>query len=256
MRGDIDLKTILIVEDNDIIRQSLIEIVNENFKGINILGVDNGEKAIEIFENQHIDLFLLDINLPDQSGMDIAEKIRSIAEYEHTYIIFTTGGISCIPEIVSRKYHSYDFLEKPFTKAEVIELVQYGLTEAEKKTMPVESEPKLHILLKQNIYLMVKLEDIYFIESNLRTVMIHTVDEIIKTKKNSLKQLEKKINQIDSNQFMRVHKSYLVNLTKVRRVEVGKNIAGVIQFSGYKETAMIGKKYEKEFLKKIKYLGI
>ena len=64
-----------------------------------------GKKAIDILKTEKIDLFFLDIELSDISGMEIAEVIRSIEYYEFSYIVFITtpdGAIEDTCDSISR----------------------------------------------------------------------------------------------------------------------------------------------------------
>lgn len=63
---------ILYVEDNDYIRESVAELLA--LGGRRIVGVANGAGAREALREQHVDLLMTDINLPDGSGLDVARE--------------------------------------------------------------------------------------------------------------------------------------------------------------------------------------
>ena len=71
-------KRLLITEDDD----SLREIINDYFtsRGCAVQCAENGERAEELFQTGSFDAVLLDINLPDESGFAVCEKIRKTRE--------------------------------------------------------------------------------------------------------------------------------------------------------------------------------
>ncbi len=86
--GDGLMNHILVVEDNEISRKNLVDVLKENFSNIRIYQAGTGAEANKVLRNVQIDLFFLDIELPDTNGMKIAETIRSMKQYELAYIIF------------------------------------------------------------------------------------------------------------------------------------------------------------------------
>jgi CheY-like chemotaxis protein len=66
--------TILIVEDDEFSREVLRQILLS--EKASILTADDGEKAIEVFENNAIDLVLLDLRLPGLSGFEVIKKMK------------------------------------------------------------------------------------------------------------------------------------------------------------------------------------
>ena len=65
---------ILLVEAEEHIRKVIK--VNLEMEGYEVISTDNGRKAIEITENQHFDLLILDVMLPEVNGFQICEQVR------------------------------------------------------------------------------------------------------------------------------------------------------------------------------------
>ncbi|WP_113672632.1 response regulator [Vallitalea guaymasensis] len=84
------MNNILIVEDNDTSRNNLEHVLKTNFSDVKIYKAGTGKTALKLLKEIKMDLFFLDIQLPDISGLKIAEIIRSIEQYELSYIIFIT----------------------------------------------------------------------------------------------------------------------------------------------------------------------
>ena len=78
------LKKILIVEDDQLLNRTLA--YNLTSDGYEVISVFNFDSAVRKLRENEFDVALLDINLPDGSGLDLCEEIRNRGQ--HTYIIF------------------------------------------------------------------------------------------------------------------------------------------------------------------------
>jgi len=105
-------KKILAVDD----RPEILKFVNEALKmHYKVFGVGNGITAIKVMEAQQPHLFILDIDMPDMDGFELAEKIRAQKAFASTPIIFLTGNAS--KEHIERALEvgANDFIVKPST---------------------------------------------------------------------------------------------------------------------------------------------
>jgi DNA-binding NarL/FixJ family response regulator len=66
---------ILIVDDHDVIRQSLGQIIASEFPRANCVKVENGNRCIELLKKESFDLVILDMNLPDMDGISLTEWV-------------------------------------------------------------------------------------------------------------------------------------------------------------------------------------
>ncbi|HKB87879.1 MAG TPA: sigma-54 dependent transcriptional regulator [Ignavibacteriaceae bacterium] len=111
-------KTILIVDDEEFIRLSLEQILSE--EKYNVILNESGAAALKTIKGEEIDLVLLDLNLPDMSGIDILRQIRDIQPEILTIIM--TGFASVESAVEAIKLGAYDYIKKPF-KADAIKLI-------------------------------------------------------------------------------------------------------------------------------------
>ena len=81
--------TVLIVDDDARVRRALAELLR--FEGYQVLEADSGETALELAGGCHVDSFLLDIEMPGLSGINLCRKLRGLEQYRMTPIIFVTG---------------------------------------------------------------------------------------------------------------------------------------------------------------------
>jgi two-component system, NtrC family, response regulator AtoC len=112
-------KTILIVDDEEFIRLSLSQILSE--EKFNVILSDSGSEALKTIKREEgIDLVLLDLNLPDMSGLEILKQLNSVQPGILTIIM--TGFASVESAVEAIKLGAYDYIKKPF-KADAIKLI-------------------------------------------------------------------------------------------------------------------------------------
>ncbi|KAF0092424.1 MAG: two component transcriptional regulator winged helix family [Fusobacteria bacterium] len=109
-------KKILIVDDEkDIVKILETVLKNEGFQ--NIFTAHTGKEALNISKNNQIDLFLLDIMLPDMNGLEICKEIRKIYI---SPIIFLSAKSDEVDRVLGISLGGDDYITKPFSPREVI----------------------------------------------------------------------------------------------------------------------------------------
>ena len=135
----IRLKKILIVDDEEFIRLSLQQILSE--ENFTVILNDSGTLALKTIRDEEIDLVLLDLNLPDISGLDVLKQIKIVQPEILTIIM--TGFASVESAVEAIKLGAYDYIKKPF-KADAIKLITKLALETQslKKTVSRLKEQK------------------------------------------------------------------------------------------------------------------
>lgn len=110
--------SILVIEDSNTQRENLVKMIEKEFIDIRIYQSSSITTAMSILKEKDIKLFFIDINLGDESGLELAKKIRTIPKYKLTGIVFITSQIIHIIEAF-KSIHCYDFLVKPYDVSEV-----------------------------------------------------------------------------------------------------------------------------------------
>jgi two-component system alkaline phosphatase synthesis response regulator PhoP len=108
--------SILLVED-EIALQKAIQ-VNLELEGYEVTATDNGIDALQLFHNQHFNLIILDIMLPELDGIAVCEKIRLINQ--DVPILFLTARDSAEDRVLGLKKGADDYLVKPFNLEELL----------------------------------------------------------------------------------------------------------------------------------------
>jgi DNA-binding response OmpR family regulator len=107
-------RTILVVEDEPILRETLVEALEAD--GFRVVGAADGREALERFRSEHPDLILLDLMLPELSGIDVCRIIR--AESSVPIIMLTARG-SEVDKVVGLELGADDYVTKPFSLREL-----------------------------------------------------------------------------------------------------------------------------------------
>ncbi|HOP03595.1 MAG TPA: LytTR family DNA-binding domain-containing protein [Tenuifilaceae bacterium] len=203
-----------------------LNLINSYIKKIDFLNLkgsfQNAIKAAHFCENNDVDLIFLDINMPDISGLQFLKSL-----HKDPLVIFITAYSEFALE--SFNFNVVDYLLKPieferFLKAANKAYKSFIPKEVKKEEdLPSESSNEfIHLKSNKTVYKL-NLNDILFIQSLGNYVQVHSADKVI-TAYFSLNQI---LDSLPSDNFIRIHKMYIVNLEKIEqyekhRVKVGK----------------------------------
>ena len=126
---------ILIIEDEPDIRRNLE--YNLGREGFNASSVGTLDKAYKKIKSKKFDLILLDLMLPDGSGLELCKKIKSNSETEATPIIILTAKDDEVDKVVGFELGADDYVTKPFSVRELILRVKAILKRSDTKTKEV-----------------------------------------------------------------------------------------------------------------------
>ncbi|WHH57656.1 LytTR family DNA-binding domain-containing protein [Petroclostridium sp. X23] len=233
---------ILIVEDEELARRNLSRMLTSLNGNIKILEASTGKEAIQLLKQTDIDLFFLDIQLPDMSGLKVAETIRSISKYQLAYVVFITTHVQYQLEAF-KKYHCYDYIEKPYTKKEVLEVAE-RLIRGVQKIPPVEKQVCFEL---RDFILRIRIDDILFIESQGKNCVIHTNTRLYTIPNIAMKKM---LDKLQRETFMQTHKSYIINTGSVDRIDKSDRNSWLAYFKDYSLPAYISDRYKESFMKK------
>ena len=172
----------------------------------------NAFDALKVIENQQIDLMFVDINMPDLNGLEFVKSLS-----KKPLLIFTTAyGEYAIEGF---KVDALDYLLKPFSFAEFSKAANKARSQFElMQNTPEKLESNDDYLFIKSEYKLIRinLNEILYIEGMKEYVRIHLSAQKPVMTLLSMKSLEEKL---PDKKFMRVHRSYIVNLDKVSTVE-------------------------------------
>jgi DNA-binding NtrC family response regulator len=116
------LATILVVDDENGIRQSFKMVLKDRF---NVLLAENGKEAEELLTKNTVDLILLDILLPDINGLDLLEKLKALDPNPEAIMVTAVKEIQSAVRAI--KLGAYEYIIKPFLVDDVINIINRAL---------------------------------------------------------------------------------------------------------------------------------
>ncbi|MBE3089065.1 MAG: response regulator transcription factor, partial [Actinobacteria bacterium] len=168
----------------------------------------NTAEALKIAQREMIDLFYIDINVKNESGLKFALEIRKIESYRLTWIIFVTIYKDYMLSAF-KKIHCYDYILKPYNKENIQRITELLLSDSRGQAAATEMKEKFIIVPIKNIQVKIFVNEIIFVEVFIRTSIIHTLNGFFAIDYLSLKKLNSMI--VDKN-ILQSHRAYLVNI--------------------------------------------
>lgn len=208
-----------------------------NFVDFEVIGAfHNPLEALDFIKTNPVDVVFLDVNMPIINGFELIRLIGN-----KTKVVITTA----FREFAAESYDLdvLDYLVKPIPLPRFIKCIHKITTEYHlKHTIKGETtKADSHIFIKVDKKMIkISIKEILFVEGMKEYIKIVTSDKTYITHK-SLTSLSEKL---PSARFIRVHKSYLIALNKVKSIE-----GNCVQISSY--TIPIGRNYSKEVKNRI-----
>jgi DNA-binding LytR/AlgR family response regulator len=200
----------LIVDDEPLARELIRGHIQklENFEIVE--ECDNAMKAMDLLRRNHIDLMFLDIKMPQMTGIDFLKTLKRPPK-----VIITTAYSQYALD--GFELDVVDYLMKPITFERFFKAVNKYFQSGQTETVALESEngtmAESFIYVKENKKIIkIYLKEIHFIEGLNEYIRIHTDNRRVVVK-SSLQHIESKL---PSDQFIRIHKSYIVSIPRIR----------------------------------------
>lgn len=209
----------LIIDDEPLARSIVAEYLTDHPEITILQECNDGFEGLKAIKQHKPDLIFLDVQMPKISGFEMLELVDYPVE-----VIFTTA----FDEYAIKAFESnaIDYLLKPFSKDRFEKAIQKRInhtkqeasqtTEEKQETsfLPVPDNQRIVVKKGANIRIIPINEVIYF-ESYDDYVKIHTKEEVY-LKKKTMAHFE---NQLPANEFVRIHRSYLLQINQITRLE-------------------------------------
>ena len=202
----------LIVDDNKIARTTMKQLASQ-VKGIIIVGeCSNAMDAYNFLQEQTVDLVLLDIEMPGMSGLELTKNMGN----KKPIIIFTTSKKEYAAEAF--ELNVADYIVKPVTPQRFIQAIDKVKQILESNTEEIKMDDDEFIFIRDSsIIRRLKLDDILFAEAMGDYVKLYTTQKFFAIH-TTLKAVEERL---PANKFIRVHRSYIVAITKIDIIKDG-----------------------------------
>lgn len=226
----------LIIDDEPLAQRVLEKYISE-LPGLELKGkCSDAIEAMELLQEQEVDLIFLDINMPRLSGINFLKTYKN-----PPMVVITTAYIEYALE--SYELNVLDYLKKPFSFERFLQAVQKAEDRAKGASELQETgkEERDYIFVKANKKTInINLDSILYVEALGDYVKIFTKEGHIVTYQ-SLKGIER---LLPSQKFYRIHKSYIVSLSKIKSIE-----GNMVHLE--KGTIPIGNNYKQSFFQRI-----
>jgi len=119
------MATVLIIEDEN----ELVKVLQAYLEkaGFTVLAAARGDTGFSLWEREHPDLIILDLNLPGMDGLDVAREIR---RKENTPIIMVTARVEETDRLIGLELGADDYVTKPYSPREIVARVRAVLRSA------------------------------------------------------------------------------------------------------------------------------
>lgn len=202
----------LIVDDNKMALMAIKQLVSQ-VENLELSGeCDTAIDAYNFLSKNSVDLVLLDIELPEMTGLELIKKLGN----KKPLIIFTTAKKDYAVEAFELSV--VDYLVKPITLPRFIQAVEKANETLESNKEEVKVEEQGFVFVKDNgVLKRISIDDILHLEAMGDYVKVHTSQKFHVVHA-TLKSLEEKL---PSAKFARVHRSYIVAINKIDFIQEG-----------------------------------
>lgn len=195
----------------------------------------NPIEILDFAKSHNVDVFVLDIQLKsNMSGLELAEKIREFNK--DSYIVFTTGHLEY--SLIAYKLKTFDYVAKPITLERLEETVLRLVDD-------VNGQPRKYIKIDSKNTLVDENEILYIKREGMKLIY-HTSSKDYESYSSFAK-----MEPLLPKNFIRCHKSFVVNLNKIVHVEP---VSNTIYFSD-ESCCEIGPKYKRIILEVLNNYG-
>jgi DNA-binding LytR/AlgR family response regulator len=202
----------LIVDDNKIARMALKQLVSQVQSLELVAECSDAMEAISSLNSNHVDLLLLDIEMPEMTGLELLKKLGN----KRPLIIFTTAKKDYAVEAF--ELNVVDYLVKPITLPRFMQAIDKAAEARESDREEVKVEEQGFVFVKDNgVLKRISIDDILYLEAMGDYVKVHTSQKFHVVHA-TLKSIEEKL---PASKFVRVHRSYIVAINKIDYIQEG-----------------------------------
>lgn len=239
------IKTVIL--DDDINSQKAALAALKNYKDIEVVErFVHSQDLFEYLEHESIDLLFLDIELNQEFGLEVAEKIRK--KYPQSLIVFFTGHASYA--IDGYDFEPVSFLTKPINHVKLEKTIQ---NVRNRLALNKERKKSVQLMFKcMKGYQMMKVKDIFYVEHKNRKNYLITSHGEQRIANYTVKELEK---MLEPYGFFCCHQSFIIPLDRVQSInDIGRQLY-VVQLKDVQEDIPISRHKYEELREKLSQQG-
>ncbi len=227
----------IVVDDDELSRSVIEDLINETESLELIKSCEDAVEAFKVIKEEHIDLVFLDIEMPKMDGLEMLRTLSPLPQ-----VILVTAHEKYAVE--SYEYDVTDFLHKPISLARFMKAVDKAYNRFENNRASITSQDKTIFIKADSRLVQINTEDILYIEALGNYMRIFTSGDQKYTILSTMKDI---ISKLSSEDFVRVHRSFIVRLDKIKTIEDNYIVINSKQIN-------IGKAYKDDLTQKLNLL--
>jgi two-component system, LytTR family, response regulator LytT len=205
----------LIVDDEQLAREELSYLLTD-IPDIEVLqAASNGMEAVKLIEQLEPDVVFLDVQMPGLDGLGVIAQVREKAGPHPHFILITAFDQYAVEAF---RLHALDYLLKPVEKERLVESIaraRHTLEEKEQEEEKIAPQRTKLLVRANNRNLIVDAQDLIYATIDDGTITMVTATFEGQSNYRTIEELQ---SNLDPNLFWRVHRSFLVNINKIREV--------------------------------------
>ena len=235
---------VIIVEDEILAQQELSWLIKEHSQ-MEIVGTfDDGLDVLKFLQHNKVDALFLDINIPSLDGVLLAQNISQFAH--KPFIVFITAWKEHAVEAFELEV--FDYILKPYQESRIINMLQKLETAFQQQSGTGASSPAVREndtinLIKDERIIVTSIHDIYYAEAHEKMTFVYTRrDEFVMPMN-----ITEFCSKLPAAHFFRCHRSYCVNLDKIREIEPWFNNTYILRLRDLDFQVPVSRSKVKEF---------
>ena len=230
----------ILIADDDPGMRTVMRKLAQKAEGYELVGeAENGAQLIELYEETRPDVVLMDVEMPEMTGIECAKVIQD--RNPRTILIFATAHEEYMRSAF--EVYAFDYLVKPFRverAMNTLKLIRERLTAGNAKTEPIrpaQTAATGRMMLKHREGLsFIDIPSILLIQREERSSVIYLADGSRYVSSDSLSEFEERL---PDNLFFRSHKSYIVNLNHIDSISPYGRWTYIVKLRGTDRDALI-----------------
>jgi two-component system LytT family response regulator len=249
--GDNSMKAI-IVEDEVLAQEELSYLINTH-SSIKIEATfDDGLDVLKYLQTHEVDAIFLDISIPSLDGVLLAQNISKFAH--KPYIVFITAYKEHAAEAF--EIEAFDYILKPYHESRIVTMLQKLESHFARDKQSVNKPEDVHPaqgsatrvshsinLIKDERIIVTDINDIYYAAAQEKVTQVYTRKEEFTMPMN----ITELCNRLPEEHFFRCHRSYCVNLSKIREIVPWFNNTYILRLSDLDFEVPVSRSKVKEF---------
>ncbi|ADO47623.1 LytR/AlgR family response regulator transcription factor [[Enterobacter] lignolyticus] len=238
---------VIIVEDEVLAQQELTWLIKAHSQ-MEIVGTfEDGLDVLKFLQHNKVDAIFLDINIPSLDGVLLAQNISQFAH--KPFIVFITAWKEHAVEAF--ELEAFDYILKPYQESRIISMLQKleaawqqqsGNVSPGSQGSPARESDTINLIKDERI-IVTSINDIYYAEAHEKMTFVYTKRESYVMPMN----ITEFCSKLPASHFFRCHRSYCVNLNKIREIEPWFNNTYILRLRDLDFQVPVSRSKVKEF---------